>query len=289
MGIARCCGAVAVHLLPVLTMRTLATVTLVVVAAWGAYAQWAAPRTPAIPLASLQNAIVAERLAERDAPVLLLGSSLAARVPLDEVDTGAIAAGVSGGSAADAVLLAQALGRRPRVAIVEVNRLSWLAQGEAMRALADSARSRLPWRAARTEFRPSTQVIGRLVQISEAVRDRLRAKTEPGTVPRVVGGVGDAVDDTVTQLAALTQMRTALDQWSASGTRVFLVRLPTDGMTALDSAADARADRLLPPSLFPRLDVGPGPWPTTDGRHLTVRAARRAAERIGAAIRAGER
>jgi hypothetical protein len=265
-------------------MRALIAWTVAALVVWSAYAQWLAPPAPAIPLAPVQNVIVAERLEERDAPVVLLGSSLTARLPLAVLDRDAMAVGISGGSAPDAIALARALRRRPRVAIIETNRLVLAPRLRDMAELADSARVRPRWRARRMEYRPSTQAIALIVRVTDALRAVVRIARPRWTAE--TGNLGsDALTDRAAAMRALAWTRGALDEWRAAGTLVLLVHLPTSVPTDSEAVTRTLVDEVFPTSLFPRITLDDGPWPTTDGRHLERDAARRAAAQILRAAR----
>jgi hypothetical protein len=267
-------------------MRALIGWTAGALAVWTACAQWLAPPVPAIPLAPLQNAIVAERLAERGASLLVLGSSLTARLPMHEVDPDAMAVGISGGSAPDAIALARALGRRPRVAIIEMNRLDLTADQPAMSTVADAARRRFPWRILRTEYRPSTQAIALVVRASDLFRERLMSEDARRMVEaRAVRASANDDVDTVATAESLDWARTALEEWRRAGTAVLLVELPVHRALYADENRRRVIDAVFPDSLYPRVSLGQGPWPTTDGRHLERAAARSAARIIVEAAR----
>jgi hypothetical protein len=257
-------------------------------ACWAGFVQWLAPPAPPLPLGAAQNRIVAERLRldATGASLLVLGSSMTARLPMASVAPGAQAVGLSGGTAAMAIELAQLTGRRPRVAVVEANRLAWPSDSSDMRSLAVATPEAVAWRAWRFEYRPSTQALGLVVRVTDLVRRVLMS--EPGkraAERRAAVSFGREDVDSAQGQRALDLVRSRLDHWRGSGTTVYLVELPVHPLLATSPLEQRMIDRVFPDSAFPRVALPGGPTPTTDGRHLEVDAAWRVARAIVAAAR----
>jgi len=253
---------------------------------WAAFVQWLAPAAPPLPIGAAQNRIVAERLRfdAGDSSLLVLGSSMTARLPMASVAPGAQAVGLSGGTAAMAIDLVQAMGRRPRVAVVEANRLAWPSDSPDVRDLAVAAPASVAWRMWRFEYRPSTQALGLIVRVSELARRVL--VSEPGrraAERRAAVAYGREEVDSAPAQRALDRVRERLDLWRAAGTTVCLVELPVHPATAMSPLEERMIARAFPDSAFPRVELPRGSMPTTDGRHLEADAARRVAEAIVAA------
>lgn len=263
-------------------MRTLVASTIGTLMAWLGFVYTFAPDAPPIPQVALQNEIVAERLQlATSQSLLVLGSSMTARLPIADIAANAQAVGISGGTATAALALARASGIRPRVAVIELNRLAGEPDSAAMRALAVTAGPRIRWRALRAEFRPSTQAVSVIVRVSEWLRNTLmREDQRRASEERITRRLVPLERDSATSQRALDWARAALDEWRAAGTTVWLVELPAHANVAMSAAERRMIDRTLPDSLYARVTLGPGPWPTTDGRHLESRAARRAAAEI---------
>jgi len=257
-------------------VRTLVATTLAVLACWAAFAQWLAPPVPPLPVGAAQNRIVAERLRldATDSSLLVLGSSMTARLPMARVAAGAQAVGVSGGTAAEAIELVQAMGRRPRVAVVETNRLAWPSDSSDVRELSAATHSSVPPRFWRFEYRPSTQVLGLIVRVTDFARQLLVSEANRRAAERRAAvAYGREEVDSAGGQRALDLVRARLAAWRASGTTVCLVKLPVHPLTAM-SALEARLiARTFPDSAFPRVRLPVRVLPTTDGRHLEPDAA----------------
>ena len=269
-------------------MRTLLGSLIAALALWAAFVQWLAPAVPPLPLGAAQNLIVAERLQldATDSSLLVLGSSMTARLPMSRVAPGAQAVGLSGGTSAMAVELAQAVGRRPRVAVVEANRLAWPSDSSGVDTLAAAARPRLAWRLWRFEYRPSTQALGLIVRLTDVARRVLMPEADKREAERRGAvGYGREEVDSVQAERALRRARGMLDQWRVAGTTVYLVDLPVHPLVAMSALERRLIDRAFPDSLFPRVVLAAKVEPTTDGRHLEADAARRVAGQIVAATR----
>jgi hypothetical protein len=90
--------------------------------------------------------------------------------------------------------------------------------------------------------------------------------------------------DSVESQRALDAARGVIDQWRAAGTAVYLVEMPTYPLVAMTEIEHRMVDRRFPVAQFPRISLGPAPFPTSDGRHLEADAARRVARAIAAAV-----
>jgi len=267
-------------------VRPLVASLIAALAGWAAFVQWLAPSAPPLPVGAAQNRIVAERLRldATDSSVLVLGSSMTARLPMASVALGAQAVGVSGGTAAMAIELAQATGRRPRVAVVESNRLAWPSDSSDMRELSAATPASVAWRLWRFEYRPSTQALGLIVRVSDLVRRVVVSDAEMrATERRAAMAYGRVEVDSGPAQRALDRVRARLDRWRGAGTTVCLVRLPVHPLLAVSPLEERLIDRAFPDSVFPRVELPRGPMPTTDGRHLETDAARRVAEAIAEA------
>lgn len=255
-------------------------------AAWAGFVQWLAPSVPMLPEGASQNRIVAERLGydATDSSLLVLGSSMTARLPVASVARGAQAVGVSGGTAMVAVGLVQALGRRPRVAVVETNRLAWPADSSEMREATAAATVHAPWRLWRYEYRPSTQALGVIVRATDLVRRVLMSERDKREAERrAAAAYGREVVDSAQSQRALDRARAVLDEWRGAGTSVYLMELPVHPLVEMSPRERRMIDRALPDSLFPRIALEHKAMPTTDGRHLEADAAQRVARAIASA------
>lgn len=250
------------------------------------------PRTPAIPVIALNNAIAAERLHVDGVAgrTVLLGSSLIGQLPVSRLDARGMNLGLSAYGAATGMLLVERRGQYPAVAVVETNEL--LAQPE--RGYADSLfdATRRRWaalRATRFEFRPSTQAIAAVVRVSQLLR---RLQPEAGkrrAEQRAAEQFASERADTVGARANARWVAAHLRAWRDRGVRVVLLTMPQH--EAVQEGATARADRVivdaeLPSAEFARLSLGDRAWRTTDGRHLERDDAQAAATLLRAALRA---
>ncbi|MBX9927669.1 MAG: hypothetical protein K2X99_02040 [Gemmatimonadaceae bacterium] len=266
-------------------MRALVIGCVATLGVWTTAARLAPP-APALPTPALQNAIAVERLVRgAHAPrVLVLGSSLAARVPSALIGDDAMVIGLSGGSGAAAVALADAAGVRPTVAIVELQRLGMPAPNGWADSLVRAARSDRRARVAffDQEHRPATLALSAIARTSARVRRWLstesqRRETE-ARAAHAYGPVADAASDT-----AFAEAQRRLTRWREQGTRVYLIELPVHEASAITPTLRAAIDRAFPASEFPRVAHPPGGYPTSDGRHLEPEAAARVAQAIAVA------
>lgn len=255
-------------------------------AAWAGFVQWLAPSVPMLPEGATQNRIVAERLQldATDSSMLVLGSSMTARLPMASVVHAAQAVGVSGGTAVLAIELARAIGRRPRVAVVETNRLAWPADSSEMREVAAAATAHAAWRVWRFEYRPSTQALAVIIRVTDLARRVLMSEWDKRAAERrAAEAYGREVVDSVQSQRALDRARVMLDAWREAGTTVFLMELPVHPLVGMSPRERRMIERAFPDSLFPRVVLGDAAMSTTDGRHLEADAARRVARVIAAA------
>ncbi|HEY5490365.1 MAG TPA: hypothetical protein VIK25_04145 [Gemmatimonadaceae bacterium] len=264
-------------------MRALVASLIAALACWTAFVQWIAPSAPPLPVGAAQNRIVAERLRldATDSSVLVLGSSMTARLPMSSVAPGAQAVGVSGGTAAMAIELAQSMGRRPRVAVVEANRLAWPSDSSDMRDLSVATPGSGTWRLWRFEYRPSTQALGLIVRVTDLARRVLLSEAGKRVAERrAAAAYGREEVDSAQGQRALDRVRGLLDQWRLAGTTVYLVELPVHPLLAMFPREQRMIGRAFPDSLFPRVRLDGTRMQTTDGRHLENDAAWRVARAI---------
>lgn len=255
--------------------------------AWAAFVQWVAPASPPLPLGAVQNPIVAERLAfdQTDSSLLVLGSSMTARLPMADVVTGAQSVGLSGSSTTTAIQLVQQLGRRPRVVVLEANHLARPVDTSETRALPAGVKRHPSWRVRRVEFRPSTLALGAIVRATNRLRQVLLSEPRRrATEARAAVDYGRTEIDSAESQPALEEARAVIDQWRAAGTVVYLVEMPSHPLIAMTAIEHRMVDRVFPAALFPRLSLGAGAFPTTDGRHLEADAALRVARAIADAL-----
>lgn len=270
-------------------MRAIASWCAVWLVGWGIAASFA-PRTPAIPVIGLNNAIAAERLFTDGIAgrTVLLGSSLIGQLPVSRFDARAVNLGLSAYGAATGILLVERSGQYPAVAVIETNELYAPPESAYVDSLADATRHRVAeLRATRFEFRPSTQAIGAVVRWSRSLR---RLQPEAGkrrTAQRAADELAEEEPDTAGARASARWVAEQLRAWRRRGVRVVL--LPVPQHPTLEAAASTRADRAiveaeLPPSEFAWLSLGNRGWRTSDGRHLERGDAMLAARSLLAAL-----
>ena len=265
-------------------MRAAGTWALVWIALWTTFAS-VVPHTPAIPDVALNNAIVAERLASAGARerTMLVGSSLIGQLEMP-VSSGVLNLGLSAYGAATGIALVDRAARLPAVAVIETNQLLDAPDSAYAAALLAGASRRLfGVRAARLEFRPSTQAIAAVVRATRRAR---RLQPESGrrrAEDRLAAEWATARPDTVGRRAVARWVAARLRDWQAHGVRVLLVEVPEHALVL--ASAEARATRAivdaeLPPAVFPRLVLAGRDWHTSDARHLEADDARAAARAL---------
>ena len=270
-------------------MRAIASWCAAWLVVWGIAASFA-PRTPAIPVSALNNAIAAERLYADGITgrTVTIGSSLIGQLPINRFDPRAVNLGLSAYGAATGILLVERSGQLPRVAVIETNELYAPPESAYVDSLADAARHGLAeLRATRFEFRPSTQAIGAVVRWSRYLR---RLQPEAGkrrTAQRAADDLASDRADTVGVRASVRWVAEQLREWRRRGVRVVLLPVPVH--PTLEAAESTRSDRAiveaeLPPSEFEWLSLGDRGWRTSDGRHLERGDAMLAARTLLAAL-----
>ena len=257
-------------------------VSTILFGAYSAYILLARPDVSVFQNQWIRNYVRAEDYlyAKEDYPAVVVGTSLAAKLPAEKIEPQVYNLAFEGGSALTGLNIIAASGRYPKVVLIESN----LVDASSDQVMLDSLFTPVEWRvkghtpAMQDRYQPINLMLTSFFREKPRIR---RAKLEKGPDPAVfepnlkmqaqalnVKGPGFSA-------AGLDELKKAMDLLRAKNVRILFFRMPVDP-SLVGSVKYVATQRELK-KRFPDIGWLPQPddsrYETEDGSHLTYRAS----------------
>jgi lysophospholipase L1-like esterase len=210
--------------------------------------------------------------------VVLVGTSMSARLEKDMLDQGVWNLGLSGGSAATGLEIIRRSGTRPRLVLIEANMISAI-DSEFVKSRFHGPtvffKTLLP--GIRTAYQPANLFVNWVKKSKSQVQDAPNPKAFQNLI-RIQKDSWKQIPNEDDSRKSLITIRQAVENLQAEGVKVAFFDMPIDSALEVMPARQAAWKRMreaFPPTHFDWLKSVPGDFPTFDGIHLLNQGARR--------------
>lgn len=269
------------------SFRGIVVTAVAIVAAYCAFIEIVRPKILIYPDQNFANIARAEhaRLSRASVDTVLIGSSLAARLPEDLWPAGFENLSLGGHAPLVGLDILTSSVRTPRLVVIEIN---WIVRATVFKGLNELDQSLLkpfrPWlRGLRVAYQPNNLLLTSAARLTSDRNPETACMALDKNAPKRSGGqAGPRIElappsFTETQtVRALTRVEKAIQSLQERGVSIAFVEFPVSaGMANSDYAVTLRQRITHRFPTIPLLQFDPSAYSTTDGLHLTPDSARR--------------